>query len=178
MADLNVNGGSAVYTLVDPYKEFAVYADDRTEHTFDGMTAEESNALAKKIAAKAENPAESAVTDANGNASFTVSDNGMYLAVETDKKDKAAGYETADPFFVSVPEADPETGKWIYQAEAKPKTEADVLPVPKVKKHKVETSVDSSQAKRYIRIFAESGIVCFILGVVLLKQRRKEDPQA
>lgn len=129
--------------------------------------------LATVMPAKAENPAESAVTDANGNAPFTVSDNGMYLAVETDKTDKAAGYETADPFFVSVPEADPETKQWVYAVSAEPKTE-----VKSSRKPHVNTGVKSLNVKRYTEITAIAGIICLILGICLINMRKSEQPKS
>ena len=175
VADLTVSGGSANYTLVDPFKSLAVIDENGVEHTFDGLTSDKSKALAKKLADKAEasaSPIGKAVTNAKGAASFTINDCAMYLAIETNKTDKAAEYETADPFLISVPEPDPETHQWVYKVEAKPKTEvkaiAQATKKPAEKKQRVSTGVQNT-IKPYVITAAVSGVICFILGVILVK---------
>lgn len=178
-ADLAVKNGGAVYTLTSPYKDLAVYNKDDggVEHTFDGLSADESNTLAKKLADRAKNPIASAVTNADGNASFQIKEDGMYLVVETGKSGDATEYETVDPFLVSVPEINPETKQWIYAVEAKPKTELKAVPKKPAEPEKhtkahVNTSVEN-KVKPYIISAAIAGTICLIIGIYLVDTKKR-----
>lgn len=182
VADLAVKNSGAVYTLTSSYKDLAVYDkdDNGVDHTFDGLSADESNGLAKKLADKAKDPIASAVTNADGNVSFQIKKDGMYLVVEIGKSSDAAKYETVDPFLVSVPEINPETKQWIYAVEAKPKMELKVLPKKPAEPEKhtkthVNTSVEN-KVKPYIISAAVAGTICLIIGIYLVgtKKRRLE----
>lgn len=118
--------------------EFSVYQTAKIKQLFDGtadfesidpftdvsnMTQEESRTAAAKFAAMPAKEKAKAVTDADGNVVFDGLEAGIYLVKETDQKDKAAGYESAEPFLVVVPSYDQQKKQWNYDVTASPKTE-------------------------------------------------------
>ena len=121
VADLAVDGGSANYTVIDPYKAHAVYDKDKRDVTFDDMTTEESQEFALECAKGVNQPVSLNVTNSAGDVSFSMTDPGMYMIEEIRTEGDADKYELVSPFLVSVPF--PEDGAWLYAAKAYPKTE-------------------------------------------------------
>lgn len=109
--------------------EFSIYQTAKIKQLFDGtaafesidpftdvsnMTQEESRTAAAKFAAMPAKEKAKAVTDADGNVVFDGLEAGIYLVKETDRKDKAADYESAEPFLVAVPSYDQQKKQWNY----------------------------------------------------------------
>lgn len=133
IAGLTVKNGLAAYRMLDTYSQ---YASD--EKVFDGMTAAESEKLAAAIAGKNSKGESSQKTDSSGKAVFTGLEAGMYLVTEDSKSGTAAGYESFEPFLVSVPEAVKDTEgnvTWKAEAEAEPKTTVAKIETPKKEKN-------------------------------------------
>ena len=138
IADLQVHGGSADYTMKKEYQHHAIYEDDR-EVTFNGMSAKESAKLASELAKEVKDDGVKLTTNADGNATFKLNkgDAGMYLIVETSKTGTADKYETVSPFLISAPLAF--DGTWTYDVVVQPKTAPKLIPIHS----KVNTSVVS-----------------------------------
>lgn len=122
VGEMRVSGGAASFV---PLAEYADVCG-----TFDGMTTRQNQAYAAKLAARVKTPAAKATTDANGSATFSGLDAGMYLAVQTGAAGQAANYERCLPFLVSLPTADPETGEWSDALSIRAKAEPTPTPTP------------------------------------------------
>lgn len=122
VGEMRVSGGAASFV---PLAEYAEVCD-----TFDGMTTRQNQAYAAKLAARVKTPAAKATTDANGSATFSGLNAGMYLAVQTGAAGQAANYERCLPFLVSLPTADPETGEWSDALSIRAKAEPTPTPTP------------------------------------------------
>ena len=122
VGEMRVSGGAASFV---PLAEYADVCG-----TFDGMTTRQNQAYAAKLAARVKNPAAKATTDANGSATFSGLNAGMYLAVQTGAAGQAANYERCLPFLVSLPTADPETGEWSDALSVRAKAEPTPTPTP------------------------------------------------
>lgn len=125
-ADLDVSGGSAVYTSIPAFAGLSV--------NYDGMTTDQSNEVAAVMSDMVTaapgrfTPANGittmkAVTDESGKVVFSGDSltPGMYLILETNRSGAAKNFETIKPYLVSVPEFI--AGEWIVQVEAEPKME-------------------------------------------------------
>ena len=116
VAKVSVTGGHLKY--VPLYGGSADYLD---------MTAEESEAAARRLAEKTRNSASAfkAVSDADGSVVFRNLKPGMYLVEETGSNGTAASYEVFRPFLVSVPgyEVNANGQVIVYDAIASPKAE-------------------------------------------------------
>lgn len=121
VADLSViNGGSSNYALTEPFADMEV--------KFEGMTASDSNLVAKDMKAIALEKGvtgQSAVTDADGKAYFTDLEPAMYLVMQTANADTVPLYTEMDPYLVSVPTGVTDDGEnaWNYEVSTNPKTE-------------------------------------------------------
>lgn len=122
VGEMRVSGGAASFV---PLAEYADVCG-----TFDGMTTRQNQAYAAKLAARVKTPAAKATTDANGSATFSGLNAGMYLAVQTGAAGQAANYERCLPFLVSLPAADPETGEWSDALSIRAKAEPTPTPTP------------------------------------------------
>ena len=122
VGEMRVSGGAASFV---PLAEYADVCG-----AFDGMTTRQNQAYAAKLAARVKNPAAKATTDANGSATFSGLNAGMYLAVQTGAAGQAANYERCLPFLVSLPTADPETGEWSDALSIRAKAEPTPTPTP------------------------------------------------
>lgn len=100
--------------------------------TFDGMTAAQNQAYAAKLAALVPKNGYDArkQTDSNGNAAYSNLSYGMYLVMQIGASGQAAGFETCQPFLVSLPAADPETGEWSESLSIHAKAEPLPTPTP------------------------------------------------
>lgn len=131
VADLDFVQNQAQYTLVPEYESFREIDDKWNDVTFDGMTAEESNALAKEMAKTATKAVSSGVTDENGLFNVGNLPAGMYLVGQTGKSGTAEEYKAFDPFLVSVPLYDKESQMWVRDVTAQPKTTVEKMPEEK-----------------------------------------------
>ena len=122
VGEMRVSGGAASFV---PLAEYADVCG-----TFDGMTTRQNQAYAAKLAARVKTPDAKATTDANGSATFSGLNAGMYLAVQTGAAGQAANYERCLPFLVSLPTADPETGEWSDALSIRAKAEPTPTPTP------------------------------------------------
>ena len=145
VADITYNGdaASAIYTLVDEYKE--------TEINFDGMTAEKSNEAAEKIFALANklDPVATGKTNEDGQVTFANLPDGMYLVAETKAEGEAGKYELAKPFLVSLPLYT--SGEWKHNVTISPKSEVKKIPnekpvVPPSEKPKADTGISTNSS--------------------------------
>lgn len=120
VADLEVRGGGAFYTLTKDYEDTGI--------AFDGMTVTNADQAAKTfygIAKAKENQSFlTGETDRNGSCTFSNLTPGAYLVWE-DKTNSgtAQGYSLCNPFLVFAPEYDSTAGSWKYQVVAYPKSE-------------------------------------------------------
>lgn len=109
------------YTMLD---EYAAIEDqyrqsqevDETANIFDGMTTEQSNALALLFTDVTDG--ETGITDAEGRVSFSLSEEGMYLVRQTGQ---VKGFTPLVPFMVCVPKGESD-GSWTSVVDAYPKT--------------------------------------------------------
>lgn len=122
VGEMRVSGGAASFV---PLAEYADVCG-----TFDGMTTRQNQAYAAKLAARVKTLAAKATTDANGSATFSGLNAGMYLAVQTGAAGQAANYERCLPFLISLPTADPETGEWSDALSIRAKAEPTATPTP------------------------------------------------
>ena len=123
VAGLQVNGGSADYTLLDAYKDTGI--------ELAGMTASESASAAEKLAPLATgSDILTAVTDSNGIAMFDGLEPGMYLVFQDTDANTAYRVDAIATFLIAVPYPVQATSgnSWQYAVEIQPKTE---LPGPR-----------------------------------------------
>ena len=96
VAGLQVNGGSADYTLLDAYKDTGI--------ELAGMTASESASAAEKLAPLATgSDILTAVTDSNGIATFEGLEPGMYLVFQDTDANTAYRVDAIATFLIAVP---------------------------------------------------------------------------
>lgn len=119
VARLQVEGGSAEYTLLDAYRETGI--------RLAGMTAAESNEAAQKLAGlvDAGGSVLTRKTDADGRTVFENLEPGMYLVFQSAGANTAYRVDATAAFLVAVPyPVQSEDGNgWQYEVEVKPKTE-------------------------------------------------------
>jgi hypothetical protein len=106
--------------------------------SFPDMTAEESEAAAKRLAEKTRTVSSGfkAVTKEDGSAVFHDLKPGIYLVTETGKKGTAASYETFRPFLIPVPGYETDQRGHVFCREVKAFEKAE---------SKKETAVITSQ---------------------------------
>lgn len=124
VAELAVNNGNPVYSLVGDFKG--------TDVNFNGMTEKDSKDAAEKLMKKVtkNTPLHSAQTGSDGKAIISGLSCGMYLIAETAKSGLADEYTTTVPFLVSVPEYNKKDNVWIYGVEAEPKAAVTKITKP------------------------------------------------
>lgn len=123
VASLQVNGGSADYTLLDAYKSTGI--------ELAGMTAEQSGIAAEKLALLATgSDVLTAATGSDGTVTFDGLEPGMYLVFQSADANTAYRVDAIATFLVAVPyPTQAEVGNtWQYNVEVYPKTE---LPGPR-----------------------------------------------
>ena len=133
VADLTISDGYPDFTSIPAFADLAV--------NYDGMTTDQSNKVAAKMAKKIatdpdkftpENGVQTMkdVTDESGKVTFSGDSlvPGMYLIQETGRTGKALDYEIINPYLVAVPEY--YANEWIINVEAEPKMEPAKVPPP------------------------------------------------
>lgn len=178
VAGLHYNGGSAEYTTLAPYQQYAVIQEDK-DQTYNGLTADASKKLAVNFAAIKGTPAATGTTTENGSISFTVnpSEFGMYLVVETAKNADAANYETVSPFLVSVPTAEGDPLQWNTEVLAAPKEEPVGIRKTSVQKPKKPSTQNGVQTGDFQKDFK---YLIMILGgtgalLILYPTKKREE---
>ena len=81
IADLTVSGGSASYTVTEPYLSLQKLEDGR-EVTFEGISVSESVEFAKEFAELTGEAEKTSVTDSKGECKFSDLEQGIYLVRE------------------------------------------------------------------------------------------------
>lgn len=124
IADLQVEGGSANYTVLDEYASLKKVEDER-DVTFDGLSFSDSTKLAKQFAELVKEPEETALTNDKGICKFYNMQQGMYLVCELSVTGEAEQYELFEPYMISVPlavENNDGENEWLYEVLSEPKT--------------------------------------------------------
>lgn len=111
-----------VYSLTDAFKESGLKIDEITTAAGQRVGAQ---LLCAYIDQKNINADGSVVTDKNGAAKREEMERGLYLLRLTDGGDEALDVEM-EPFFVSLPTWNTETGTWLSSVTAAPKITTDV----------------------------------------------------
>ena len=127
VADLDFVQGQAVYTLKSDYSQFLKKDDGGHDVTFDGLTADASQKLAKDLSSVVKTAVEKGVTDTNGEFKVNGLEQGMYLIGQIGKSGTAEKYKAFDPFLISVPLFNEETKKWETNVVTHPKTTVEEL---------------------------------------------------
>lgn len=173
VADITYNGNaaSAIYTLVDEYKE--------TEINFDGMTAEKSNEAAEKLFTLANklDPVATGKTNEDGHVTFANLPDGMYLVAETKAEGEASKYELAKPFLVSLPLYT--SGKWEHNVTISPKSEVKKVPnekpvVPPSEKPKEKPKAETGVALNSSLITMLGVLLTASIGVYIVSRKEEE----
>ena len=118
IADLSVKGGSVEYKLTGDFSALDV--------DFNGLSATDSYKVAEAASEIVKDKGltgKSAVTGANGKASFGSLKNGIYLVEQTGANGAAKDYKKLTPWLVQLPELLGEEGNysWNYEVDAMPK---------------------------------------------------------
>ena len=123
IASLTVEGGSAQYTVTEPYLSLQK-TKSGLDVTFDGLTFSDSVKLAATFAGIADDPQKTAVTDKHGKCKFTDLEEGIYLVREISAEGDAAGYKLIEPYMIAVPYPENYSGEyvWDYEVLSEPKT--------------------------------------------------------
>jgi len=123
IADVSCQGGSAEYSLLQPYHSLRKMQGTR-DVTFDGMTATQSAAFSLKVSKLVKQYDQTAVTGVDGICVFRGLSQGMYLVKEIGKQGDAAKYETISPYIISLPLGFKSTSGnyWKYDVLSEPKT--------------------------------------------------------
>ena len=173
VADITYNGNaaSAIYTLVDKYKE--------TEINFDGMTTEKSNEAAEKLFTLASklDPVATGKTNEDGQVTFANLPDGMYLVAETKAEGEASKYELAKPFLVSLPLYT--SGEWKHNVTISPKSEVKKIPnekpvVPPVEKPKEKPKADTGISTNSSILMLLAVLLTASAGVYMISQKEEE----
>ena len=121
VADLSVEGGSAEYTMLEPYRSTGI--------SLAGMTASESGEAALRLAAIAggRDDVKSADAGTDGMVTFTDLDPGMYLVFQDAGANTSYRVDAIAAMLLSIPYPVVLSGgnSWQYQVEAQPKTELE-----------------------------------------------------
>ena len=129
ISDLEVQGGSAEYIVLDKYSQLKKL-DEGRDVTFNGITATQSEKLAKAFSQIVSEPEFTEVTDAQGECNFNNLEQGMYIVKEETATLAAKDYEIFAPYLISVPLAQKsdEGNQWLYSVVSAPKTTINELP--------------------------------------------------
>ncbi|MGI6118164.1 MAG: pilin N-terminal domain-containing protein [Bilifractor sp.] len=136
-ADLVRNGGAGSYSVVSPYTSLASYDENGNDITFHELAFSDMVFVAKQFAAIDNTPIDEKVTGSDGYCTFTITEPGKYLVVETGDSGKAESYKTVDPYLVNVPLSMKDTAGnlvWEKAVLSAPKTgkEEPYRPTPSV----------------------------------------------
>ncbi len=178
VADVTCEYGNVTYTLTEDYAEANV--------SFEGISASESNAIAKKLAQIQDNKGysgEKKVTGADGVVSFSGLEHGMYLVRQVSSTGMAKDYTTYEPFLVMVPEVG--ENSWVYEVNVYPKTTVKKVekptPPPEKPKNpktpknppkKVKTG-DGTEVMQWAMPLIGASIM--IVAVMAMRRRGKEN---
>lgn len=118
VAELAVRGGSAEYTLTEPFADMEI--------SFAGMTASDSNEAAAQLAVRVlENSVDGILqqTDSRGNALFENLEPGIYLVKQENYQAEETQYLEMAPYLAMVPgiQQDGEENAWNYSVITVPK---------------------------------------------------------
>ena len=123
IADLDVIGGSANYTVVEQYQTL-----QKKEHgidvTFNGLRGSDVTQVASDFNAIVKTADQTGVTNDQGICVFSNLEQGMYLVKEISATQDALKYEFFAPYIISVPLADTlgNENQWLYKVLSEPKT--------------------------------------------------------
>lgn len=120
VASLSAEGGSAQYTMLEPYSSLGIQPA--------GMTASESNEAAVQLAALATgSDVKSGTTGSDGTVTFTGLEPGMYLVFQDAGANGDYRVDAIAAMLLSVPYpvVSDAGNSWQYQVEAQPKTEME-----------------------------------------------------
>ncbi len=123
VADVVCEDGNVTYTLTDAYAELGI--------DFAGITASESNEIAKQLAELQDAKGISSdvkVSGTDGIVVFSDLEHGMYLVRQMSSTGMAEEYTTYAPFLVMAPE--PKDEIWNYSVDVYPKTSVKKVSTP------------------------------------------------
>lgn len=120
VASLSVEGGSASYTMLEPYSSLGI--------DLAGMTASQSGEAAARLAELAVgSDVRSAASSSDGTVTFAGLEPGMYLVFQDAGANTAYRVDAITTMLLSVPYpvVSGAGNSWQYQVEAQPKTELE-----------------------------------------------------
>ncbi len=129
VSDIEVQGGSAEYKVLDKYSQLRKL-DNGRDVTFNELTVTQFEELAQEFVKVVSDPEFTEVTNAQGECDFINLEQGMYLVKEEATTLDAEKYEQFLPYFVSVPLAEKleESNQWLYSVVSVPKTKINEIP--------------------------------------------------
>lgn len=102
------------------------YEDDFKDSKYDpnelAKSGDDTKTIAKAYKDMYKSGAEVKTTDGNGACTFTTKTPGLYLVWQTNSKDAASRYQTADPMIVFLPCIDSDNVTWKNSVTIEPKT--------------------------------------------------------
>ena len=157
VAELTVDGGSAEYTLSDPFLESGI--------TFQGMEELESNEAARefaKLAKEKHQEAQIKVTNQTGEAVFFGLTPGMYLVMQ---EEHGLTQVKMDPYLVAVPMAENINGKkeWNYEVITLPKTEVQKVEEPLTETERMSENFEQTDKLDTVKTGDDSKVEKYLL---------------
>ncbi|MDO4615448.1 MAG: pilin N-terminal domain-containing protein [Lachnospiraceae bacterium] len=173
VADAACEDGNVTYTLTDAYADLGI--------DFTGITASESNKIAKQLAELQDTKgilSDVKVSGTDGIVVFTDLEHGIYLVRQMSSTGMAEEYSSYAPFLVMLPE--PKDGGWNYSVEVYPKTSVKKVSTPPPPKkttppgrstgNKVKTG-DDTQVTQWSMMMIGAFM---IIAAILVRGRRRE----
>ena len=191
VSNVEVQGGSAEYTLLDKYSQLRKLEDGR-EITFNTTEVSQSQELAQQLAQIVGDPEFTATTNIQGECEFSDLEQGMYLVKEENAKMDAEKYEKFVPYLISVPLAEKadDGNFWIYSVTSVPKTTVKELPTEQPTYTQLPTAqkliADSTKTNDQTKVIAQNVktgrvlmitlplLAVLILAFVVLKLSKKK----
>lgn len=150
---------------------------------YNNLSAEESEKLARELVPKTK-PQKTAVTDANGLASFPNLEEGIYLVWETKGDGVAAMYEMFTPYLIDVPQSGnntvisyPKISPKAVSATTTPETTEATTEEPKKPQEKKPVNPKKVQTGDIGRNFTILAVGCLGIAAIVGSRKKKEEKE-
>ncbi len=167
VASMEVDGGAVTYSLMEPY--------DGHKIKLEGMTAEESNKIAKILDKEAESIKTRhsvKVTNSSGQVYFSDLELGMYLIRQVYSSSEAKEYETLEPFLVMIPMIG-EGNQWIYNVDIEPKPLLTALPKVSKTEPPSKPNQNTRTEDKFNLLLVTVGLIASAIIIIVILARRR-----
>lgn len=115
IADMYMKNGNVHFEVVDEYENLR-------DINLNSISTSDSLSVAEKFARQTYNYDYTGVIESNGEKTFDISDDGIYLVQEISVNGEASKYQIFSPYIILVPFISNENSNWNYDVVSEPKT--------------------------------------------------------